>query len=301
MTNTTLLVREAVEGDRQKLANLLHFELRVHRHLDWRSPLDWLGYTPFVVAEDQGRIVGALACPVDPPGVAWVQVFAATSSRPVTNIWASLWEKVQSLLRDQKGLILAAIPMQEWLVTLIKQSGFNLANEVVVLSWDYDQPLEQVGELPFTIRPILGEDLEQVWRVDTAAFKALWQNSAASLELALNQSSIATVAEVEGRIIGYQISTSSHMGGHLARLAVLPEYQGRGIGYTLVNDLLKQFVFRGIFRVTVNTQADNLASLRLYEKMGFLRTGEAFPVYVLDPWDLENPGGLPASSSQGDV
>jgi ribosomal protein S18 acetylase RimI-like enzyme len=73
------------------------------------------------------------------------------------------------------------------------------------------------------------------------------------------------------------------MGGHLARLAVLPAYQGRGVGYALVNDLLRQFVFRGIFRVTVNTQADNHASLRLYENMGFQRTGESYPVYMKPP------------------
>jgi ribosomal protein S18 acetylase RimI-like enzyme len=91
------------------------------------------------------------------------------------------------------------------------------------------------------------------------------------------------VAEDETGIIGYQISTTSAMGGHLARLAVLPAYQGRRIGYALLNDLLRQFVYRGIFRVTVNTQSDNLASLKLYEKAGFERTGERYPVYTRSP------------------
>jgi len=121
--------------------------------------------------------------------------------------------------------------------------------------------------------------MERVRQVDASAFKVLWQNSQPSLEMALKQASIATVAEDGTGLLGYQISTTSHMGGHLARLAVLPAYQGRKIGNALVNDLLRQFVRRGIFRVTVNTQADNLISLKLYEKMGFLRTGETYPVY----------------------
>jgi RimJ/RimL family protein N-acetyltransferase len=33
-------------------------------------------------------------------------------------------------------------------------------------------------------------------------------------------------------------------------------------------------------RLSVNTQSDNDASLALYQKMGFTRTGESFPVLV---------------------
>ncbi len=283
LTGTQLFVREANEEDRQKISNLLHFELRVHRHLDWRTPLEWLGISPFIVGEVQGRIVGALACPVDPEGVAWLQLFVASTGRPVADIWQPLWAKALSVLEPQQGLLLAAIPMHDWLVTLLKQDGFALANEVVVLQWRYDQPLERFDGPPVTIRPMQPEELEEVWRVDAEAFKVLWQNSLPSLELAYQQSSIATVAEDETGIVGYQISTTSSMGGHLARLAVLPSYQGRRIGYALVNDLLRQFVFRGIFHVTVNTQADNLASLRLYESVGFQRTGEGYPVYTKTP------------------
>lgn len=279
-TGTKLNVRDAVEEDRQKISNLLHFELRVHRHLDWRAPLDWLGSSPFLVAEDQERIVGALACPVDPPGVAWLQAFAAATSRPVTEIWHSLWGRALSQLEKNQDLVIAAIPMQEWVVTLLKQSGFTLEHEVVILAWDYNRPLEHETDIPYVIRPLQADDLELVWQVDRSAFKPLWQNSLPSLDLALKQASIATVAESELGIFGYQISTLSHMGGHLARLAVLPSYQGRRIGYALTNDLLRQFLLRGTFRVTVNTQSDNLASLRLYERLGFQRTGESYPVYV---------------------
>jgi ribosomal protein S18 acetylase RimI-like enzyme len=283
LTDTQLLIRDAVEEDRQKLSTLLHFELRIHRHLDWRSPLDWLGVSPFLVAEDQGRIIGALACPVDPPGVSWLQLFAVSTSRPVEELWNPLWLKALSMLEQRDQLILAAIPMHDWLVTLLKQEGFTLAHQVVVLQWGYDQPLERLEGLPVTIRPMQPGELEQIWRVDLASFQTLWQNSLPSLDLAYHQSSIATVAEDETGIIGYQISTTSAMGGHLARLAVLPAYQGRRIGYALLNDLLRQFVYRGIFRVTVNTQSDNLASLKLYEKAGFERTGERYPVYTRSP------------------
>jgi ribosomal protein S18 acetylase RimI-like enzyme len=123
------------------------------------------------------------------------------------------------------------------------------------------------------------EDLPAVHRLDAASFGRLWRNSLESLQLAFNQSACATVAEDETGLLGYQISTASPMGGHLARLAVSTQVQGRGIGYALVADLLDQFERRGAFRVTVNTQEDNLSSLSLYRRAGFRRTGETYPVY----------------------
>jgi len=38
----------------------------------------------------------------------------------------------------------------------------------------------------------------------------------------------------------------------------------------------------GIPRLTVNTQSDNVTSLNLYQKMGFIRMGEQYPVYTFD-------------------
>jgi [ribosomal protein S18]-alanine N-acetyltransferase len=99
------------------------------------------------------------------------------------------------------------------------------------------------------------------------------------LEHAFRQAAIATVAEKDGLLVGYQISTANHSGGHLARLAVHPGYQGKGVGYTILRDLLAQFERRGARHVTVNTQDDNTASISLYEKAGFIATGENYQVY----------------------
>jgi ribosomal protein S18 acetylase RimI-like enzyme len=87
------------------------------------------------------------------------------------------------------------------------------------------------------------------------------------------------VAEYDTTIVGYQICTAANNGGHLARLAVLPEWQHQGIGSILVMDVQQQFFEQGYDQVTVNTQADNQTSLLLYEKLGFQRTGEAYPLY----------------------
>lgn len=130
------------------------------------------------------------------------------------------------------------------------------------------------------IRPMLPEDIEQVHVVDIRSFAPLWQTSVESLTLAFGQSSLCTVAVHGEKIIGYQMSTQTPLAAHLSRLAVLPEWQGKSIGYNLVYDLQTTFKKQHAWRVTVNTQSDNHTSLALYDKLGFHRTGEQFPVYT---------------------
>jgi ribosomal protein S18 acetylase RimI-like enzyme len=124
------------------------------------------------------------------------------------------------------------------------------------------------------------DDLPTVARIDAESFAPLWQNSLTSLQRAYSQAGPATVILFNGSMVGYQISTKNPFGAHLARLAVLPSCQGSGLGYILVQDLLLRTRQMGIQKVTVNTQGDNLTSLSLYQKIGFIPTGERYPVLV---------------------
>lgn len=277
-------IRPAHEEDRQPLANLIHFEAHVHRHLDWRPPLNWLGYHPYLTIERNGKFLAALACPPDPPNVAWIRLFAVSSGIGVPNAWNQLWAAArEQLLADNPGqLKAAAIPLQGWFRSLLEKSDFSLTHRVVVLSWMRGEEPPEEKHNGFIIRPMNYDDLSSVESVDAASFSLVWQNSRPCLEMAFNQAAVATVVEGTDGLVGYQISTSGPMGGHLARLAVHPDHQGKGIGYSLLRDLLVQFKRRGILSVTVNTQHDNRASMALYEKVGFRRTGEEYPVYQCD-------------------
>jgi ribosomal-protein-alanine N-acetyltransferase len=292
ITQIPVSVRSVEERDRKQLANLIHFETYVHRHLDWRPPLDWVGRLPYLVAEGPDGLLAALVCPPDPPDVAWVRLFAVSSDWNVNEAWKQLWLRAQEYFAAQGGILVAAIPLQEWFHTLLKKSHFERDHNIVILVWERNEA-DRGGRLytgqphallspahpGINIRPANVDDLPAIHALDAAAFGLLWRNSLELLQLAFNQSAVATVAEDGDGILGYQISTASPMGGHLARLAVHPQAQGQGIGYALVHDLLGQFMRRGAMRVTVNTQEDNLTSLGLYRKAGFRKTGEVYPVY----------------------
>ncbi len=279
---TELSVRGAEPDDRIQLNNLFHFEPYVHRHLDWKRPLDWLGHTPYLVIERKNRLIAALACPMDPPGVAWIRVFACSREIRPNTAWNLLWEAARRELSPYPDVEIATLCPENWMQRLVEDSGFIHTHNVVLLSWERRNQKLPEPAFQGRLRKMRQNDLPEVLAIDNASFDPLWCNSFSSLQIALAQSAFASVAVQDSRILGYQISTPNPLGGHLARLAVRPEERGKGIGYALVHHVLTQFQHQGVLRVTVNTQDNNTASLALYAKARFRRTNSVFPVYQYD-------------------
>jgi ribosomal protein S18 acetylase RimI-like enzyme len=277
MINT--LVRPADLADHQQLSRLLFFESRLHRHLDWRTPLDWLGDPFFWALEDGGRITAALACPSEIDRVAWIRLFVHAAGWSAADAWDPLWQTAKDAIARSGGDVVGAIAMQPWFQTVLAASGFENRQGIVLLEWRY-QPWARNEAAAIRVRTMTENDLPAVAQVDAAAFVPLWQNPLSTLHNAFAQSLIGTVAEDDHGILGYQLTTGSGQRAHLARLAVHPHRQGRGAGRMLLGDLFAQLTAHGIGRLSVNTQSDNSASLKLYERMGFVRTGEHHPVYT---------------------
>ena len=279
MINT--FVRPADLSDQQQLSNLIFFENRLHRHLDWRSPLEWLGAPFYWALDDSGQIMAALACPPEREGIAWVRLFVYSGRWSAENAWAMLWQTAREEIARAGGAKVAAIAIQPWFQNLLGASGFENRQQIVLLEWRY-QPTAARETAGIRIRKMTEADLPDVEKTDAASFDPLWQNPLETLRRAYAQALYATVAESENGIIGYQISTGGEQRAHLARLAVHPAVQGKGAGRALLQDLFVSLTYMGILRLSVNTQSDNQASLSLYQRMGFMRTGEQFPVYTFD-------------------
>ena len=279
MVTVDLLVRPAIQQDQQQLANLLYFESHVHRHLDWRPPLEWLGAPLYWVAERDREIQAALACPEDPPQLAWIRLFTHKYDIPSREAWQTLWPVALAELSQHSPTTVASIVLHDWMEELLVESGFTSPQQINMLEWRSEAFSPLPNKKPIRMRQMEQSDLDAVAKLDAAAFEPRWQNSRPMLERAFKQGSISSVAEDEQGIVGYQISTQNPFGVHLARLAVQPGAQRGGIGTTLLSDLIAQATSRGLFRITVNTQSDNIASLNLYKKMGFKLTGETYPIY----------------------
>jgi len=277
-------VRPADLNDHQRLSNLIFFETRSHRHLDWRAPLEWLGDKYFWAVENGSQITAALACPEETVGIAWVRLFVHSAIWSPENAWTVLWGAAISDIARQGGAEVAVIVQHAWFRQVLESAGFETRQSIVMLEWHgfASQPWALYEAQGVRIRAMIESDLPQVVKVDNMAFDPLWQNSHETLRRALSQSLFAMVAEDDNGVIGYQITTGNNSRAHLARLAVHPGMQRRGIASAILGDLFTQLVQNKYRKLSVNTQSDNQASLNFYRKMGFTRTGESYPVYTFD-------------------
>jgi ribosomal protein S18 acetylase RimI-like enzyme len=283
---TPITIQPAAAADRRLLNNLMSVSAQVHTHLDWQPPQAWLGVPPFHFAMIGNAPVGALAAAPDPPDSAWIRIAVAADTPHATPdaILDSLWDATHGTLRQLNVGLASAMLVHNWLEPHLQRWQFRLVNDVVVLN--RPNPARRTSGVPalppapaVRLRPAHRADLPALTVIDTAAFAPPWQYSPVVVSQAFDSATYATVAEAHGRPVGYQVSTGGRTGGHLARLAVDPQWQGRGVGRALVADLICHFDRKDTPGVTVNTQRDNAASLVVYQSLGFVVTNEHYPVW----------------------
>ncbi|KAK3710002.1 N-alpha-acetyltransferase 30 [Vermiconidia calcicola] len=70
------------------------------------------------------------------------------------------------------------------------------------------------------------------------------------------------------------------MRGYIAMLATKEEYRGRGIASKLVRMAVEKMIENDADEIALETEVDNIPSLRIYEKLGFLRTKRLHRYYL---------------------
>jgi ribosomal protein S18 acetylase RimI-like enzyme len=280
---TSQTIRLLDKDDTGRLTQFLQTEILIHRHLDWRPPVEWLGYQPYLALEEHNEIQAVLAMPDDPPGIFWIRLFACKIKKQPLGYWQSLFKSALQKIPSDPSKTLAALAYQDWFRELITSTGWSENQRVVLMKWSGSHIQSEELESQYLLRPLVNTDLDAVVTIDQHSFNPLWQQSLEATRQAYIQSAYATVVEFAGEVIAYQISTSSAANAHLARLAVLPQFRGRKVGSMLVTDMLQHFQQTWIRDITVNTQQDNQASRKLYKSHGFELTGESYPIYIYQP------------------
>jgi ribosomal-protein-alanine N-acetyltransferase len=271
-------IRQATDRDAGSIANLVSDAPFVHRHLDWTPLLDWLKSSPFLLYENDNVAISLLACPQDPVGIAWIKCFACAQHYDPSSIFKSMLEKIinENLTHTDN---LFALGLQDWFMNALVQNHFLEFQKVIVLM--HERKTNPPPPVTAIVRPMEMSDIEEVGLVDREAFESMWVISSQALKLAYLQSAHASVVELDGKLIGYELSTANGSSAHLARVAVHPDHQNESIASNLVHNMISYFHRHNIFSITVNTQQENHSSQALYRKMGFHLTGERYPIYRL--------------------
>ena len=266
---------------RGRIEELLFSSGRVATSMHWSDTADWLREHPQWTRAlwRNGQLVGLLACTVPLAGNSWLRICALQDGADARASFRELWLQLRAALQGE-GVIQANLlcGQQDWLRDCLPDSGFRRSEEVISLRRPFTLSAPPGKDLA-NIRPASDSDLEGLRDLDAAAFPPRWHMSDGELRRNLRRAACFTVAVADGRIHGFQVTTRGAFDVHLARLAVAPQHQGAGLGRQLLADVIRRLGSRRFDSLTVNTQADNFRSLRLYRRFGFQRNGDDFTVW----------------------
>jgi len=115
---------------------------------------------------------------------------------------------------------------------------------------------------------------DELLALDHMSFPWLWWNG----EDEFHEYHSAPGVEIDiaydstGRMVAYTGTTRFRTWGHLDRVAVAPDLQGRGLGRAALDFAVMSLARSGARRVGLSTQARNIRSRSLYETYGFRRS-----------------------------
>ena len=173
---------------------------------------------------------------------------------------------------------------QPWLNNALYYAGFTIVEEVQFLTlphlqrWQPNAALMKRAQPPLLqLRPCHPDDLLALAYLDAESFTPVWHFDINGLrELAF--AGRLQVACIDGVLVGYSATSYHDENAHLARLAVHPQQQGKGIGHALLLDALQAAKGEGARTVKLNTQVHNQRAQQLYRSFGFRPTRQIVPV-----------------------
>ena len=136
------------------------------------------------------------------------------------------------------------------------------------------------------IRELREEDIAQVYAIECDNFSAPWSREALLGEIASDRS-YYLVFEDQGTILGYIGFWKIFDEGHITNIAVKKDTHNRGIGSSLVENMIVLGRELGVNRFTLEVRVSNEPAIALYKKFEFETAGVRKDFY-----DLPNEDAL---------
>jgi ribosomal protein S18 acetylase RimI-like enzyme len=144
--------------------------------------------------------------------------------------------------------------------------------------------------LEVTLRGYRRSDLEAMVRLDAACFAAVFRFSRRAMRgFAEADEALTVIAEVASELAGFAIAEVADGAGYVVTVDVATTWRGRGLGRRLVQELERLAAESGAAAMLLHVHTGNSAAVRLYEALGYVKTGEAKGFYGsgLNAWVYE--------------
>ena len=129
------------------------------------------------------------------------------------------------------------------------------------------------------VREMRYEDLDGVMEIENACFSVPWTRESMQGEL-FSLMKYYYVALIDDKIAGYGGMWHVVTEGHITNIAVSPQFRRRGAGSAIVERLMQTAKEQEMLGVTLEVRVSNEAAKKLYEKHGFVVTGERKKYYT---------------------
>ncbi len=127
------------------------------------------------------------------------------------------------------------------------------------------------------------KDLLEILEIEKESYPRPWGIEAFKIEISKNKegTNIFLVAQdIEtSEVVGYIMADLITDFAHISNIAVKSKYRKRGIGTTLLEELIQKTEETGINSLTLEVRQSNEAALKLYKKAGFLVEGKREKYY----------------------
>ncbi|WP_416334881.1 ribosomal protein S18-alanine N-acetyltransferase [Anaerococcus sp. DFU013_CI05] len=119
------------------------------------------------------------------------------------------------------------------------------------------------------IRKMEISDADEVYNIENQAFFEPWSKKNLIKDLKSNSFLNHYVAEVDGKVVGFYISSHVMDEAEIFTIAVNKKYKKMGIATALLNHLVETSLSKNIKEVWLEVSTNNIPAINLYKKFGF--------------------------------
>ncbi len=282
MHDIQIVVRPARTADIERIQQFRDHARRVVMHFGYEDLVQMVKRDACFVA-DTGPLLWGFACFAShQPGLAMLRGIGLINGWRIDDGLSYLLRPLEQTLRQRNMRYLMHLAVDVWLAAPLMRQGFIPHDYIIHFERATPvQPLTPEYRLEdATLRPLHPHEIQALTLLDHQAFEWPWQFSSGELVKWLMIADRLVVLEAEGELVGYACTQVHGVQAQIVRLAISPQWQGRGLGRYLLADALDFAAERGARFVTLNTQWHNTVSQRLYKGFGFRAVGRRIPVLI---------------------
>ncbi|MDI6690739.1 MAG: ribosomal protein S18-alanine N-acetyltransferase [Candidatus Bathyarchaeota archaeon] len=135
------------------------------------------------------------------------------------------------------------------------------------------------------------KQLDELYKIETECFKKEAFSRQHIANLLTDYNGISLVAKMNDKIVGFIIGIihmeRNTLAGHILTIDVSPPYRRKGIAQRLLKKIEEIFKEKGVKSCRLEVREDNVAALRLYQKLGYKKIakleyyyGDAHGIYL---------------------